>query len=121
MTQKELLTFLRRCTTLANRDDHYKGYNRDKTLNKLTNTKKQTQEEETLVHVISVLNITRYATQVNRLKINEVINALQKANQDMNILLNITDVLTQCLRYHQIYTYACIIYTYLRVCPKYMK
>ena len=87
---------------MADRDSYYKGYKRNKAVSKFTNTKK-TQQQETLVHVISILNSTRYATQLNRQKINEVMDALQKANQDMNILLNITDVLIQCLRYHQIY------------------
>ena len=68
-----------------------------------------------------ILNITTYATQVNRQKINEVMDALQKANQDMNILLNATDVLTQHLRYHHIYTYAHTIFGYLRDCLTYMK
>ena len=48
-------------------------------------------------------------------------DALQKANQDMNKLLNITDVLTQHLRYYQVYTYACTIFAYLRKCLIYMK
>ena len=82
---------------------------------------KQTQQQETQVHVISILNITRYATQVNRQKIIVVMNTLQKANQDMNILLNVTDVLTQCLRFHQIYTYVCTIFAYLGNCLTYMK
>ena len=32
-------------------------------------------------------------------------DALQKDNEDMNIYLNVTDILTQHLRYHQIYMY----------------
>ena len=35
----------------------------------------QHNQQETLVHVISVLNVTRYATQVNREHINIVMNA----------------------------------------------
>ena len=80
----------------------------------------QTQKE-TLVHIIFILNITRYATQVNTQKINEVMDALQKAKQDMKILLNVTDVLVQCLRYYQVYTYAHTISAYLRNCFTYMK
>ena len=82
---------------------------------------KHTQQQETLVHFISILNITRYATQVYTQKINEVMYALHKAKQDMNILLNIADVLTQCLRYLQMYTYACSIFGHLRNCLTYMK
>ena len=62
-----------------------------------------------------------YATQVNRKQINKVMDTLQKANQDMNILLNITDAVTQHLRYHQIYAYACTIFAYLRDCLTYLE
>ena len=47
-------------------------------------------------------------------------DVLQKASQDMSLLLNVINVLTQCLRYHQIYTYACIIFAYLRDYLTYM-
>ena len=40
-------------------------------------------------------------------------DALQKVNEDVNTLFNITNILTQHLRYHQIYTYACTILAYL--------
>ena len=48
-------------------------------------------------------------------------DVLQKANQNINILLNITDVLTQCHRFCQIYTSAHTIFAYLRDCLTYMK
>ena len=48
-------------------------------------------------------------------------DALQKANEYMNILFNITDTLMQHLRYHQIYTYAHTILAYLRDCLTYMR
>ena len=54
----------------------------------------QTKQQETLVHVISILNIARYAAQVNRQKINDMIDDLQRSNEDLNRLLNITEVLT---------------------------
>ena len=120
MTQKKSYTFLGRCSSLANRNGHYKGYNRSKTVRKLKINTKQTQQQETLVHVISILNITRYVSQVSRQKINEVMDALQKANQVMNILLNVTDVPIQHLTCHQMYTYACTTFAYLRDCPTYM-
>ena len=53
--------------------------------------------------------------------INEVMDALQKANQDMDILPNVTDVVMQCLRYHQIYTYEHVISAYLRDYLTYIK
>ena len=38
----------------------------------------QTKQKETLVHVISILNITGYAIQSSRQKQNEMIDALQR-------------------------------------------
>ena len=48
-------------------------------------------------------------------------DALQKANQDMNILLNVTDVLMQHVRHNQVYTYVFTIFAYLRDYLTYMK
>ena len=52
----------------------------------------QTKQKETLVHVISILNVTRYAVQVNRQKLNEIIDGLQRSNEDLNRLFNIIEV-----------------------------
>ena len=81
----------------------------------------QTKQQETLVHVISILNITQYAIQVNRQKLNEVMDVLHMANEDVSTLFNITDILMQCLRHQQIYTYACTILAYLRDPLMYMR
>ena len=48
-------------------------------------------------------------------------DALQKANEDMNISFNITDVLMQPLRYHQIYNYTHTMLAYLRDCLTYKR
>ena len=48
-------------------------------------------------------------------------DALQKVNEDVNILLNTTDILTWHPGYHQIYTYACTILIYLRNSLTYMR
>ena len=77
-----------------------------------------TKQQETLVHVIS---ITIYATQVNRQKLNEIIYALQRSNEDLTKLFNITGVLTQCIRYQQMYIYMHTILAYLRVSLTYMR
>ena len=37
----------------------------------------QSKQQETLVHVISILNVTRYAAQVNRQKLNEIMDVVQ--------------------------------------------
>ena len=59
------------------------------------------------------LNITRYAAQVNRHKLNEIIDSLQKSNEDLSTLFTITEVLTQHIRYQQMYIYMHTILTYL--------
>ena len=81
----------------------------------------QTKQQETLVHVISLLNITRYTVQVNRQKLNEIIGALQRSNEDLNSLFNITEVLTQHIRYQQMYIYMHTILAYLRDSITYMR
>ena len=50
-------------------------------VNQLINT--QHRQQETLVRMISILNITRYATQVNRQHINIVMNTAEKTHQDV--------------------------------------
>ena len=109
--KKKSFTFLGKCTSLANRNGNYKGYIRNNATSQLILIQliqKQTQQQESLVYVISILNITRYATQEKRKKINEVMDALQKAN-------------LHHLRYHHIYNYAHTIFAYLRDCITYMK
>ena len=66
-----------------------------------------TKQQKSLVHVISILNVTRYTAQVSKQKLNEMIDALQKSNEDLNRLFNTSEVLTQCIRYQQMYIYMC--------------
>ena len=81
----------------------------------------QTKQEETLVHVISILNITRYATLVNKQKLNEIIEALQRSNEYLDRLFNSTEGLTQCIRYQQMNIYMHTILAYLRDTLTYMR
>ena len=81
----------------------------------------QTKQQETLVHVISILNITRYAALVDIHKLNEMIDAPQRSNEDLNRLLNITEVLTQHIRYQQMCIYMHTILAYLRDSLTYMR
>ena len=50
----------------------------------------QTLQCNTLVHIVSILNVTRYATQVNRHSINNLIDAVCTTSQDINNLYNLT-------------------------------
>ena len=65
----------------------------------------QTSQHNTLVHIVSILNITRYATQVNRHSINTLIDAVCTTSQDINNLYNLTTSLATCKTFNQmIYT-----------------
>ena len=81
----------------------------------------QSKQQETLVHVISILNVKRYAVQVNRQKLNEIMDVLQRLNENSDRLFNITDVLTQCIRYQQMYIYMCTILAYPNDSLTYMR
>ena len=105
---------------MSNKHSYHEGYMRDQAICKPTDIGTD-QKQETLVYVISILNVTRYAAQVNRPKLNEIIDALQKSNKDLNRLFNITEVLTQCIRYQQKYIYMCTILTYLWESLTYMR
>ena len=62
----------------------------------------QHNQQETLVHVISILNVTRYANQVNRQHTNIVMNAAEWMHNDVMTLYNITHSLHNSLSYQQI-------------------
>ena len=49
----------------------------------------QQNQQEILVHIISILNITSYATQVNRQHVNILLNTMEKMHQDVMTLYNI--------------------------------
>ena len=62
----------------------------------------QSAEQETLVHIISILNVTRYAAQINRHSINVLMDKMDETSQDVNNLYNLTTSLATSLSYHQI-------------------
>ena len=55
-------------------------------------------QQETVVHIIYILNVTRYATQVNRQHINLVMEAVERTHQDVTMLYNITGSLYTSLK-----------------------
>ena len=61
----------------------------------------QHQQQKTLVHTISILNVTRYMTHVNRQHINMVMEAVERTHQDISTLYNMTSSLYTCLNYQQ--------------------
>ena len=62
----------------------------------------QHTQQETLVHIISVLNVTRYTTQVDRQHINLVMDTVERTHQDIIMLYIITSSLYTSLNYQQI-------------------
>ena len=65
----------------------------------------QQNQQETLVHVISILHVTRYATQVNRQHVNILMDTMEKTHQDVSTLYNIMHSLYISLSYEQIILY----------------
>ena len=61
----------------------------------------QSSQCDTLVHIVSILNVTRYATQVNRHSINNLIDAVHTATQDIDNLYNVTTSLASSISFNQ--------------------
>ena len=62
----------------------------------------QSSQQETLVHIISILNVTRYAAQVNRHSINILMDAAAATSHNTNNLYNLATSLTTSIRFHQL-------------------
>ena len=61
----------------------------------------QSSQQETLVHVISILNITRYTAQVNQHSINILVNVAEATSHDINNLYNLSTSLVTSISFHQ--------------------
>ena len=81
----------------------------------------QHQQQETLVHIISILNVTRYATQVDRQHINLVMEAVERTQQDITMLCKITRSLYTSLNYQHIVPHICSILANCRDSLYYMR
>ena len=62
----------------------------------------QSTQQETLLHIISILNITWYTTQVNRHSINVIMDKVDETVHNVNNLYNVTTSLATSLSYHQL-------------------
>ena len=65
----------------------------------------QSTQEETLVLIVSILNVTQYAAQVNRHSINILVDRMDETSHDVNNLYNLTTSLATSLSYHQLVLY----------------
>ena len=71
-------------------------------------------QHNALVHIVSILNITRYATQVNRHSINNLIDALRTTSQDIDNLYNPTTSLAASINFNQMILHIRSVFANLR-------
>ena len=69
-------------------------------INQLITT--QVSQHKTIVHIVSILNITRYTTQVNRHGIDTLMDAVRATSHDTNNLYNLTTSLATSINFHQL-------------------
>ena len=62
----------------------------------------QSSQQETLVHIVSILNLTRYAAQVNIHSTNILMDAAAATSHDINNLYNLTMALATSISFHQL-------------------
>ena len=74
----------------------------------------QSSQCDTLVHIVSILNVTCYATQVNRHSINKLINAVHTASQDIENLYNVTTSLASSILFNQMILHIRSVFANLR-------
>ena len=65
----------------------------------------QSTQQVTLVNIVSILNVTRCAAQVNRHSISILMDKVDDTTQDVNNLYNLTTSLATSLSYHQLILY----------------
>ena len=73
----------------------------------------QTSQHHTLVHIVSILNITRYATQVNRHSVNTLMDAVQTTSHNINNLYNLTTSLATSVNFNQMILHIRSVFAYL--------
>ena len=83
--------------------------------------KTQENQQKTMVHIISILNLTRYKTQVNRQWINIILKELTKSNEEIRALFNITNQLATQVQVQNIVLHLRAMLTNLGDCLHFMK
>ena len=81
----------------------------------------QENQRKTMVHIVSILNLTQYKTQVNRQRINIILKELMKSNEDIRALFNITNQLATQVQVQNIVLYLRAMLANLRDCFHFMK
>ena len=78
-------------------------------------------QQEAIVHIVSILNVTQYAAQVNRQHINIVMDRVDNMVHDVNNLCNITASLSTTLSYYQLVLHIRSVLANLWDSPSYMR
>ena len=63
---------------------------------------KQSTQQEAVIHIVSILNVTRYAAQVNRQHINIIMDKVLETAHNVNNFYNLTTSLATSLSYYQL-------------------
>ena len=101
MPQKELTALPRDALSWLTGTATTKDINSIKTwINKLIDM--HSSQQETLVHIVSILNVTRYAVQVNRHSINILMDAAKATSHDITNLYNLATSLATSINLHQL-------------------
>ena len=74
----------------------------------------QSSQQETLVHIISILNVTRYAAQVNRHSINILMDVAMATSHNINNFYNLTMSLMTSINFHQLILHIRSVFANLR-------
>ena len=62
----------------------------------------QSSQQETLVHILSIINVTQYAVYINRHSINILMNNVDETSHDINNLYNLTTSLATSISFRQL-------------------
>ena len=62
----------------------------------------QSSHQETLLHIISILNVTQYAAHVNRHSIKVLMDKVDETSHDISNLYNLTTSLAISISFHQL-------------------
>ena len=99
--RRSLLPFLRDALSWLTGTAITKDIHNIKTrINQLITT--QASQCKTLVHIISILNIIRYTTQINRHGINTLMDAVRATSHDITNLYNLTTSLATSINVYQL-------------------
>ena len=84
-------------------------------------TEMQSTQQKTMVNILSILNVTQYAAQVNRQHINILIDRVDEMVQDVNNLYNLITSLATRLSYYQLVLHIRSVLANLRDLLSYIK